>query len=66
MNVRINGEERDVPQGATIAALLASFGLAVERVAVERNGRIVPKAEYEGTPLAEGDRLEIVQFVGGG
>ncbi len=66
MNLRINGEDREVPKGETIAALLVSFGLAAQRVAVERNGEIVPKTEYDGTVLAEGDRLEIVQFVGGG
>jgi thiamine biosynthesis protein ThiS len=66
VNVRINGQDRDVPAGATVASLLEDLGLGSERVAVERNGAIVPKTEYETTPLTEGDRLEIVQFVGGG
>ena len=66
MNLWINGRVREVPAGATVASLLEGLGLGSGRVAVERNGAIVPRAEYEATPLAEGDRLEIVQFVGGG
>ena len=66
MRVEINGEIREIEQGSTVAALLQSLGLAGRPVAVERNAAIVPRAEHAGTRLAEGDRLELVQFVGGG
>ena len=66
MRIRINGEWAEGPQGQTIAALLARMGIDPRRVAVERNLEIVPKVKYGETALAEGDNLEIVQFVGGG
>jgi len=66
MNVFVNGEPRDVADGATIAALLESLGVDRRRVAVEKNREIVPRAEHAATPLAEGDRVEIVTMVGGG
>ncbi len=49
-----------------VAALVAELGLAGKRVAVERNGEIVPRSAMSGTALAEGDRLEVVGAVGGG
>ena len=52
--------------GANVALLLESLELAGKRVAVERNGEIVPRSQYGNTPLAEGDQLEIVVAVGGG
>lgn len=66
MRVEINGEPREIEPGTTVSTLLASLGLAGRPVAVERNRTIVPRAEHAATPLAEGDRLELVQFVGGG
>ncbi len=66
MRIRINGQERELPGDTTLAGLLASLDLPGRRVAVERNGKIVTRADYEATVLAEDDRLEIVQFVGGG
>lgn len=63
--VKINGEERDAA-GMTLAEYLAGTDFAPGRVAVERNGEIVPKADYAGTLLADGDSVEIVRFVGGG
>ena len=66
MRVEINGEIREIEQGSTVAALLHSLGLAGRPVAVERNAAIVPRAEHAVTKLTEGDRLELVQFVGGG
>ena len=66
MRVEINGEPREIAPGSTVATLLASLGLADRPVAVERNQAIVPRAQHGATPLAEGDRLELVQFVGGG
>ncbi len=55
-----------MPQGATVAALLATIGLDTRKVAVERNEEIVPRSTYGAVLLAEGDALEIVHFIGGG
>jgi thiamine biosynthesis protein ThiS len=66
MRVLLNGLNRDFPDGQTLRELLESLGLSPERVAVERNGEIVPRDRYADSVLAEGDRLEVVQFVGGG
>ena len=63
--VKINGNELDVA-GKTIAEYLATTSYSPERIAVERNGEIVPKAEYDRTVLADGDSVEVVSFVGGG
>jgi thiamine biosynthesis protein ThiS len=66
MRVQVNGEPRDVAAGITVTALLASLGLEGRPVAVERNTEIVPRAQHAATVLADGDQLEVVQFVGGG
>ena len=66
MRLKINGSDREVPEGQPLVQLLASLGLPPARVAVERNGEIVPRNAYPRMVLAEGDRIEIVQFVGGG
>lgn len=66
LHIVVNGEERAVTEGTTVAGLLADLGLARQHVAVEANREIVPRAAHEGRVLAEGDRLEIVTFVGGG
>jgi sulfur carrier protein len=66
MQIEVNGERREVPEGITVAALLAELGIAAGPVAVERNRAIVPRAQHASTPLSDGDRLEVVQFVGGG
>ena len=66
INVSVNGEPRSVAMDATVAALLALMQLTGKRVAVERNGEIVPKSLHGATPLAAGDKLEIVVAVGGG
>ena len=65
MRVVINGEERETAASG-VAALIAELGLDARKVAVERNLEIVPRSQHGATPLAEGDRIEIVQFVGGG
>ncbi len=65
MQVTINGELRDVPPQTT-QQLLESLGIDPRKVAVERNAEILPKAEYVTTTLADGDRIEILHFVGGG
>jgi sulfur carrier protein len=66
MRVQVNGESREVDPGSTLGVLLQQLGLSARPVAVERNAQIVPRAAHHDTVLAEGDRLEIVQFVGGG
>jgi sulfur carrier protein len=66
IEVRVNGDALRLPEGASVAALLERLRIATPRVAVERNREIVPKAEYASTPLAPGDVLEVVEFVGGG
>ena len=66
MNLVINGENRAFPDPLTVAALLEALGYAGKRIAVERNGEIVPKSLHGETVLVEGDRLEIVVAVGGG
>ncbi|THF64909.1 sulfur carrier protein ThiS [Pseudothauera nasutitermitis] len=62
----INGQAESVEDGLSVAALLHARGLAGKRLAVERNGEIVPRARHAETRLADGDRLEIVVAVGGG
>ena len=66
MRLTVNGEMRDAPDKATVADLLASLGIDGRRVAVERNREIAPKSLWGEILLADGDELEIVQFVGGG
>ncbi|PTD95189.1 sulfur carrier protein ThiS [Pseudothauera lacus] len=62
----INGRSETVDDALTVAGLLQQRGLAGKRLAVERNGEIVPRARHADTVLADGDRLEIVVAVGGG
>ena len=66
MRLTVNGEVREAPSGASLAAFLASMGLEQNRIAVERNLEIAPRSLWPTLTLEEGDRLEIVQFVGGG
>ena len=66
MRLTVNGETREAPDSATLAELVASLGIDGRRVAVERNREIAPRSLWGEIVLAEGDRLEIVQFVGGG
>jgi len=66
MNLTINGEPRTLAGPTTVATLLSQLGIDPGKVAVERNLAIVPKSAYGETPVAEGDRLEIVAFIGGG
>jgi sulfur carrier protein len=66
MNITINGTSETLVEGATVAVLLEQRGLTGKRVAVERNGEIVPKSTHSSTALNDGDRLEIVIAVGGG
>jgi sulfur carrier protein len=66
VKVVVNGEEREVGAGTTVAELIHALGLRKERVAVERNGRLVRREEHGAVQLAEGDRVEVVTLVGGG
>ena len=63
--VKVNGEDKDLA-GMTLMQYLASTQYDVRRIAIERNGDIVPRADYDKITLSDGDRLEIVCFVGGG
>jgi thiamine biosynthesis protein ThiS len=64
--ISLNGEERLLPEGTSVAGLLALLGLDRRKVAVERNEEIVPRSTYEAVALCAGDKLEIVHFIGGG
>jgi len=66
ITLSVNGQSRAIDPGITLAALLDELSLSGKRVAVEKNGEIVPRSRYPETPLADGDQLEIVVAVGGG
>jgi thiamine biosynthesis protein ThiS len=66
MTVTINGESREIPDGLNVAALLAHLGMPAERVAVEHNLDILPRARWQETRVHANDLFEIVHFVGGG
>ena len=64
--IRVNGEERTVAAGASIAAMLRELGIDPAKVAVERNLEVVPRSTFGEVAVSEGDAFEIVHFVGGG
>lgn len=66
IEIVVNSNPRTVPYGTTVARLIADLGFGDQRVAVERNREVVPRAQHATTQLAAGDRLEVVTFVGGG
>ena len=66
ITVTINGEAREFEQALPLTQLIERLGLAGKRIAVERNGEIVPRSQFAARALADGDRLEIVVAVGGG
>ena len=66
MQLQINGEPREVPEGVTVTGLLDFLKLTSGRVAVEVNAAVVPRAKHTSTVLHPGDQVEIVTFVGGG
>ncbi len=66
MNVRINGENREIPDGLTVVGLLEHLGRRGDRVAIERNLDILPRALWSQTQVQANDSFEIVHFVGGG
>jgi len=66
VRIRLNGEDREFAAPLDVRGLLFQLGLEPTKIAVERNLEIVPRSQYGATALADGDRLEIVQFIGGG
>jgi thiamine biosynthesis protein ThiS len=66
MQLQVNGEQREFPDTLTVAGLVAQLGMKPDRVAVELNLEIVARTQWETTALKNGDKLEIVHFVGGG
>ena len=66
MNLVVNGEKRKVKGPITLSGLVEKLGMKADRVAVELNLNIVPRGQWTETRLSDGDRLEIVHFVGGG
>lgn len=66
MQIFVNGEAREVAEGTSVLMLVQTFSDDPRGIAIERNLEIVPKSEHANTLLQAGDRLEVVQFVGGG
>ena len=66
MNLMVNGDAMEIAAGATLETLLQQLGISRERVAIELNAAIVPKAAYDTQLLSDDDKIEIVHFVGGG
>jgi len=66
MNLVINGEDRQFDSLSTVSSLLERLGMKADRVAVELNRELVPRDRWPSTQLSDGDKLEIVHFVGGG
>lgn len=66
MKATVNGESRDVPEGATIGTLLTMLGTDRAGIAVARNERVVRRGEYDADTIADGDRIEIIRAVAGG
>lgn len=66
LNITLNGDARAVPDGLSVEGLLVHLGIQSKKVAVERNLEIVPKSAFAAIQIADGDRLEIVHFIGGG
>jgi sulfur carrier protein len=66
MRIRVNGEPREVEPGLTLAGLLVRLGIPTARVAVAVNGRVIPRGDLPGTPLAEADEIEVITAVAGG
>jgi len=66
VTITINGERREIPDGLNVTALLEHLGMAENRVAIERNRDILPRARWRETQVRADDSFEIVMFVGGG
>lgn len=66
MQIHLNGETRDVAPGTTVQKLIEALGLNEKTVVVQRNDDIVERVDYGTTMLVDGDRLDLIRFVGGG
>lgn len=66
IQIVVNGEKREVPEGLEVTTLLTHLGLPSARVAIERNMQILPRSQWGATVVQSGDQFEIVQLVGGG
>ncbi len=66
MHLQVNGQDEEIPDGASVADLLRRFDVPAIRAAVEVNQGLVVRAEHDSTMLQDGDRVEIITFVGGG
>ena len=66
LRLHINGAPREFASRLTVQGLVAELGVAGKRIAIERNGEIVPRSQYGAVQLADGDKLEVVVAVGGG
>ncbi|MGA7853668.1 MAG: sulfur carrier protein ThiS [Candidatus Acidiferrales bacterium] len=66
MNVVINGEQREIPEGVNVTGMLEHLGMPRDRVAIERNLNILPRSNWDETRVEPNDKFEIVHFVGGG
>ena len=66
MHVQVNGESREVPDGTTVADLVADLASAGQRFAIEVNEELVPRSTHADRLLADGDRIEVVHAIGGG
>lgn len=64
--IKLNGEIREIEQGADLARLVEQLDLPRQRIAVELNGSVIRRANWAETPVNDGDRIEVVQLVGGG
>lgn len=66
MEVTVNGERREIPEGLSVAGLIEHLGMPLDRVALERNRDILPRTQWKNTAVQPNDAFEIVHFVGGG
>jgi thiamine biosynthesis protein ThiS len=67
MHLIINGDDHDdLPDGLTVAALIAHLGLPERKIAIERNLEVIPKSTFDAVVLSNHDKLEIIHFIGGG
>jgi sulfur carrier protein len=66
VRILINGEEKDLPGSISVSDLLHRFELPSQRVAIELNKNVIRKRDWADTPVNDGDRIEVVHFVGGG
>jgi thiamine biosynthesis protein ThiS len=66
LNIIVNGDEKNMPDAIALSELITGLGLKPERLAIEVNRKIVRRADWPSTTLSEGDKVEIVHFVGGG